>query len=80
MGASLRVEIRGEVELEEWRRSRGAQRCPGCYKIIEKDDAETCNHMVHKVGPRSQCDHSMGASLRVQPHGAQGDRRRALPA
>ena len=36
----LRCEERPDNELEEWRKSRGAQRCPGCYKIIEKDDPE----------------------------------------
>ena len=39
----------GKDELEDWRKAQGATRCPGCYKIIEKDDPETCNHMVHKV-------------------------------
>ena len=32
-------------ELEEWRKKTGAQKCPGCEKIIEKEDPETCNHV-----------------------------------
>ena len=51
----LRCEERPDTELEEWRRSQGAQRCPGCYKIIEKDDPETCNHMVHKATDSMPC-------------------------
>lgn len=46
---------RAEAELEEWRELQGAQRCPGCYKIIEKDDPETCNHMVHKSTDAIPC-------------------------
>lgn len=32
-------------ELEEWRKLTGAQKCPGCLKVIEKEDSETCNHV-----------------------------------
>jgi hypothetical protein len=45
----------GKDELEDWRRSHGATRCPGCFKIIEKDDPETCNHMVHKATDSIPC-------------------------
>ena len=51
----VRCGERADVELEEWRRLRGAQRCPGCDKIIEKDDPETCNHMVHKASDSMPC-------------------------
>jgi len=34
--------------LENWKLSSGAQKCPACLKLIEKDGTETCNHMVHK--------------------------------
>jgi hypothetical protein len=34
--------------LDEWKRVTGAQKCPTCLKIIEKDDPATCHHMVHK--------------------------------
>ncbi|GMH76545.1 hypothetical protein TrST_g10076 [Triparma strigata] len=45
----------GKDELEEWRKAHGATRCPGCFKVIEKDDAETCNHMVHKATDSIPC-------------------------
>ncbi|GMH56490.1 hypothetical protein TL16_g02146 [Triparma laevis f. inornata] len=45
----------GKDELEEWRKSHGATRCPGCFKVIEKEDAETCNHMVHKATDSIPC-------------------------
>jgi len=38
----------GKDDLEDWRRQHGATRCPGCFKVIEKDDPETCNHMVRR--------------------------------
>jgi len=45
----------GKDDLEEWRKSHGATRCPGCFKVIEKDDPETCNHMVHKAVDSIPC-------------------------
>ena len=51
----MRCEERPDQELEEWRQSKGAMKCPGCYKIIEKDDPETCNHMVHKATDGMPC-------------------------
>lgn len=41
--------------LEDWRVSSGAQRCPSCRKLIEKDDPETCHHMVHKITDPISC-------------------------
>ncbi|KAJ8604327.1 hypothetical protein CTAYLR_002490 [Chrysophaeum taylorii] len=52
----VQCDERGDVQLEEWRELQGAQRCPGCYKIIEKDDPETCNHMVHKSTDPLPCN------------------------
>ena len=58
-------------DLEGWRLESGAQRfyffhsfilslgfirCPTCLKIIEKDDPDTCNHMVHKSTDPIPCD------------------------
>lgn len=34
--------------LEVWKKQTGAQKCPTCLKIIEKEDPDTCHHMVHK--------------------------------
>ncbi|GMI10766.1 hypothetical protein TrRE_jg3075 [Triparma retinervis] len=45
----------GKDDLEEWRKLHGATRCPGCFKVIEKDDPETCNHMVHKAVDSIPC-------------------------
>lgn len=53
---NVRCNERADIELEEWRAHQGAQRCPGCYKIIEKDDPETCNHMVHKSTDPLPCN------------------------
>ena len=33
----------------------GAQKCPACSKLIEKNDKESCNHMVHKVTDGIPC-------------------------
>ena len=41
--------------LDEWRKASAAQRCPCCHKLIEKDDPNTCNHMVHKVTDGIPC-------------------------
>lgn len=41
--------------LEQWKKQSGAQRCPSCLKLIEKDGEETCNHMVHKVTDSIPC-------------------------
>jgi hypothetical protein len=51
----MRCEERPDQELEQWRASKGAMKCPGCYKIIEKDDPDTCNHMVHKATDGMPC-------------------------
>lgn len=40
-----------DVEMEQfegWVESAGAMKCPGCDKLIEKEDPTTCNHMCHK--------------------------------
>jgi hypothetical protein len=34
--------------LDQWTKETGAQKCPTCLKVIEKDDPDTCHHMVHK--------------------------------
>jgi len=43
------VSQKDKVEIEHWRKTIGAQKCPGCDKIIEKDDPETCNHVSFYV-------------------------------
>jgi hypothetical protein len=35
--------------------SSGAQTCPCCKKLIEKNDPTTCNHMVHKITDGIPC-------------------------
>ena len=52
---NIKCSERADVELEEWREQQGAQRCPGCFKIIEKDDPESCNHMTHKLTDAMPC-------------------------
>jgi len=41
--------------LEAWKQDSGAQKCPSCHKLIEKDDPDTCNHMVHKITDGIPC-------------------------
>lgn len=41
--------------LDDWRQKSLAQRCPCCHKLIEKDDPNTCNHMVHKITDGIPC-------------------------
>jgi hypothetical protein len=41
--------------LEIWKKKSGAQPCPCCKKLIEKDDPDTCNHMVHKITDAIPC-------------------------
>lgn len=41
--------------LEAWTKQTGAQKCPTCSKIIEKEDATTCHHMVHKITDGIPC-------------------------
>lgn len=41
--------------LEAWKTDSGAQKCPACHKLIEKDDPDTCNHMVHKFTDGIPC-------------------------
>jgi IBR domain, a half RING-finger domain len=41
--------------LEQWKEASGAQKCPACLKLIEKDDPDTCNHMVHKITDSIPC-------------------------
>ena len=43
--------------LEKWKSEIGAQKCPSCMKLIEKDDPNTCNHMVHKITDGIPCVH-----------------------
>lgn len=43
--------------LEQWKMATGAQKCPACMKLIEKDDPDTCNHMVHKITDGIPCIH-----------------------
>ena len=42
-------------ELDVWKSTSGAQKCPCCQKLIEKDDPNTCHHMVHKVTDGIPC-------------------------
>ena len=49
------LEAADDLELENWKESSGAQKCPGCSKLIEKDDPDTCNHMVHKITDSIPC-------------------------
>ncbi len=44
-----------DAGLESWMSQSGASSCPVCRKIIEKDDPDTCNHMVHKVTDAIPC-------------------------
>lgn len=44
-----------DASLEVWKKKSGAQTCPSCNKIIEKDDPDTCNHMVHKITDSIPC-------------------------
>ena len=44
-----------DVDLESWKNTSGAQKCPACRKLIEKDDPDTCNHMVHKITDGIPC-------------------------
>jgi hypothetical protein len=41
--------------LEAWQIDSGAQKCPACQKLIEKDDPDTCNHMVHHITDAIPC-------------------------
>lgn len=41
--------------LSMWKSESGASSCPACRKIIEKDDPETCHHMVHKLTDSIPC-------------------------
>jgi hypothetical protein len=44
-----------DPSLEIWKNASGAQKCPACKKLIEKDDPDTCNHMVHKITDGMPC-------------------------
>lgn len=44
-----------DESLEVWKSSSGAQKCPACKKLIEKDDPDTCNHMIHKITDGIPC-------------------------
>jgi len=48
-------EVDGEQDVENWAEAIGASKCPSCEKFIEKSDAETCNHMVHKATDAIPC-------------------------
>jgi hypothetical protein len=59
--------------LEAWKHMSGAQKCPTCQKLIEKDDPSTCNHMVHKITDgipctRDRTDFCCTFSLRCKPY------------
>jgi hypothetical protein len=41
--------------LDIWRAQSGASTCPVCKKLIEKEDADTCHHMVHKITDGIPC-------------------------
>ena len=41
--------------LDAWSKMSGAQKCPACSKLIEKNDKESCNHMVHKITDGIPC-------------------------
>ena len=41
--------------LADYKKISGAQTCPVCKKLIEKSDAGTCNHMVHKITDGIPC-------------------------
>ncbi len=44
-----------DASLLQWKLASKAQSCPTCKKIIEKEDAATCNHMVHKLSDSIPC-------------------------
>jgi hypothetical protein len=44
-----------DESLEIWKEISGAQRCPCCRKLIEKDDPDTCHHMVHRITDGIPC-------------------------
>lgn len=44
-----------DESLEVWKAASGAQRCPACRKLIEKDDPDTCHHMVHRTSDGIPC-------------------------
>ncbi len=41
--------------LDAWKQSSGAQKCPACSKLIEKEDPTTCHHMIHKITDGIPC-------------------------
>lgn len=41
-------------DLALWTKNSGAQKCPACQKLIEKD-GDTCNHMNHKITDGIPC-------------------------
>lgn len=53
-GSRCPMEVLDE-SLEDWKTRSGAQKCPVCKKLIEKEDPETCNHMVHKITDSIPC-------------------------
>ena len=61
---NIKCSERADVEVEEWREQHGAQRClVGCFKVIEKDDPESCNHMTHKSTDVMPCTREHGLLL-----------------
>lgn len=44
-----------DESVELWRSQSGAQKCPTCKKLIEKDGPDTCNHMIHKIVDAIPC-------------------------
>ena len=49
------MERADDLELQNWKDGSGAQKCPACSKLIEKEDPDTCNHMVHKITDSIPC-------------------------
>jgi hypothetical protein len=44
-----------DASLLQWKKQCGAQQCPSCRKVIEKEDEASCNHMVHKSSDCIPC-------------------------
>eukprot|EP00981_Chlorochromonas_danica_P013128 scaffold5903_cov165-Ochromonas_danica.AAC.3 len=61
-GSRCPMEVLDE-SLEDWKTRSGAQKCPACKKLIEKEDPETCNHMVHKITDSIPCVHLCGEEV-----------------
>eukprot|EP01041_Mallomonas_annulata_P004375 gene4376-8716_t len=53
--ATCPLEAQDDLELQNWKAGSGAQKCPACSKLIEKEDPDTCNHMIHKITDSIPC-------------------------